>query len=761
MRNILLALFLIICAATTLPAQNPYIQGTLQGGPPAPGTKSRSPLNSLERTANNVPGATILTDTFGNQRFSMFVYIADTCFTPAPTGNTSNLNSFLSDCDGDSTWYVDWTGKSTVLFAGGGGGGVNWYTVDDTTTDATRNAYILNQAYWTGLDPNGEIGFHIGDVSTADLYLTAINLDLRHIDAGGEEVLNINTTGIDLITSPSASRAIDFTTDTMNWASSFDPLFMTINYLALKTYMHADSIKAVGIGQFDNMNFDPVLHPDGSQKGFYYYPPDGNGVWMINGEGISGDYSFVKANSQSTEIKSTFVDATYDYTENGTTFGSSSITSTIIENNSGSIFNQNAAVGLEESNWNTTINAPANFLDTFSFIQAYQTTDGVRDIRYSAFGEYDNSTNLTTSAYIGRAPTNATEQRAITPRLAFGVQQHIAGGSYLFDWLKIDLYDTITTKDAIQFYNDRYRWQNAEPSPTPGDTSFHFWAGIGSGTTNPGFMTLDQVCAHCAADAVNWYNSNGTTTDNTRIATVTETATWLSTDGQADGVYPFRFELEDGAPNEPEMMVWKFPTDSLVLAQSDVEIYFRSNTDLNNWADGIYSMRADSSTWNANSGGTQWKITPNETQNNVQRVRQNTQYQHVIETAAITGTAQTELTMPTTGSVLNVVSGTAANFEVHLTAICTAAGNGVGISTGESYASWHMGGIKNIGGTTALIGTVQTPATAQSDTGMSTSVVTIDANNTNDSLRIRFTPPSTAGSTTQITVTVTIDYTNN
>lgn len=759
MRNILLAFLLVFCAATTMPAQNPYIQGTLQGGPPAPGTKSRSPLNSLERAANNVPGATILTDTFGNQRFSMFVYIADTCFTPAPTGNTSNLNSFLSNCAGDSTWYVDWTGKSTVLFAGGGGGGVNWYTVDDTTTDATRTAYILGQAYWFGIAEDSEIGFQIGAISIKSIYLSEPYIDIRYSDLSGSEFLNINATGIDITTSNTASRAVDINTDTMNWSGRFDPTFMSINYRADATYMYADSLKDVALGQFPSF---PNVVFDGTEKGIVV-DHSNDGIMMINGNGATGIYSYVLANTGSSEIKSTFIDGTYNYLQNGITSGPSQIAASIVENNSGSNYDETASVDLDNVKWNMQINDATAYGDTQTYFQAYQSNDGSRDVKYAAMGEMRQSggTAINASAYIGRASSNGSEQRARSNRMAWGVQQYNPGGTYLFDWIKIDLYDTITTKDAIQFYGDQYRWQNAEPSSTVGDTSFHFWAGIGSGTTNPGFMTLDQVCAHCAADAVNWYNSNGTTTDNTRIATVTETATWLSADGQADGVYPFRFELEDVAPNEPEMMVWKFPTDSLVLAQSDVEIYFRSNTDLNSWADGIYSMRADSSTWNANSGGTQWKVTPNELQNNVQRVRQLTQYQHVIETAAITGTAQTELTMPTTGSVLNVTTNNAGNFEVHITAICTAAGNGVGISTGESYVSWHLGGIKNIGGTTALIGTVQTPATAQSDTGMSTSVVTVDANNTNDSLRIRFTPPSTAGSTTQITVTATIDYTNN
>ena len=759
MKKKLLAFILALCAVATVSAQ--FVSGTVQGGPPAPGTRTRSPLNSLERAASNRYGATIMTDSFGNQRFTYYVHIWDTCLTYNPQTAPvvgGPISVFVRKCETDSIWYIDY--NNDVFFLGvtsGGGGPVeNWYTVDDTTTDNTRIAYILQNAEWVSVDPNGYIDMRMGDVAYGELFLDANEGALYNVGLGGTNKVRVIPDGIDIATSNTASRGVDITTDTMNWIGAFDPTKMRINFLSDQTYMYADSAKIVALGQFPHL---PAVTLDGTEKGVYYAPSDPS-IFILNGDGVTGDYTYVFLDQDNTDIFSTFEDATYSYVNNGTSFRASQILSSIVENNGGSLFDENAIVDLEESNWRIRTNSPTAYSDTFSFVQTYQNSDGIRDIRYSALGEYDNSSSLASSVYVGRAPSNATEQRARTNSLAFGVQQNVSGGAYLFDWLKIDLNDTITTKDAIQFYNDRYRWQNAEPSPTVGDTSFHFWAGIGSGTTNPGFMTLAQI----QAGIVNWYNSNGTTTDNTRIATVTETATWLSTDGQIDGVFPFRFQLEDGAPNEPEMMVWLFPNgDSLALQQSDVEIQFHTNTDLSSWADGIYSIRGDSIYFTSNiAGGTGWKVTDNQIQNNAQRITQTlgtNAMQDVIETVTITGTAQTELTMPTTGSVLNLVSNSAGNFEIHITAVCSAAGNGVGISTGEAWASWHVGGIKNIGGTTALVGTVQTTATAQSDAGMSTSVVTVDANDTNDSLRIQFTPPSTAGTTTVIKVIASIQLT--
>ena len=123
----------------------------------------------------------------------------------------------------------------------------------------------------------------------------------------------------------------------------------------------------------------------------------------------------------------------------------------------------------------------------------------------------------------------------------------------------------------------------------------------------------------------------------------------------------------------------------------------------------------------------------------------------ILLSREITGTAQTELFLDAgAASVRAILKATNRiwNFEVQVVGTCKTVGNGSGITAGDAWVSWHLGGIKRLNTSTALIGTVQTPATAQSDTGMSTTTVTIDADDTNESLRIRITPPTTAGSTT-------------
>lgn len=149
MFNKLLHIAFFFALAATATAQNPYIQGNLQGGPPAPGTRSRSPLNSMERAANNLAGATILTDTFGNQRLALFVRIEDTCinYTPAATGNTQNLSAFVEKCSTDSVWYIDWEGKSVFI---GGAGAVcdeDWLQISDNSCPDAITDSIYHQRY--------------------------------------------------------------------------------------------------------------------------------------------------------------------------------------------------------------------------------------------------------------------------------------------------------------------------------------------------------------------------------------------------------------------------------------------------------------------------------------------------------------------------------------------------------------------------------------------------------------------------------------
>jgi hypothetical protein len=91
---------------------------------------------------------------------------------------------------------------------------------------------------------------------------------------------------------------------------------------------------------------------------------------------------------------------------------------------------------------------------------------------------------------------------------------------------------------------------------------------------------------------------------------------------------------------------------------------------------------------------------------------------------------------------------------IDIAAICTATGNGTTV-TGDVEATSYKVTIKRIGTTTSLVGTVQEIGITNADTSMASSVFTIDNNDTNESLRIVYTSPVTAGSTTTIRVVAT------
>lgn len=131
----------------------------------------------------------------------------------------------------------------------------------------------------------------------------------------------------------------------------------------------------------------------------------------------------------------------------------------------------------------------------------------------------------------------------------------------------------------------------------------------------------------------------------------------------------------------------------------------------------------------------------------------------------ITGTSAAELTLdgtaPGAGTrlVLSISSPAPTNARiwnaiVQLTAVCSVAGGSV--TVGESFIGTYNLGIKRIGATTSLVGTVQNMITAQADTNMLSSVVTITADDTNESLKIDFTPPTGANASTVIRVVATV-----
>jgi hypothetical protein len=133
------------------------------------------------------------------------------------------------------------------------------------------------------------------------------------------------------------------------------------------------------------------------------------------------------------------------------------------------------------------------------------------------------------------------------------------------------------------------------------------------------------------------------------------------------------------------------------------------------------------------------------------------QTQNIRLRNAITGTAQSELFAD--GATIRAVLATnrAWSFDVQTVAICTLVGNGTCV-LGDVYTINQQGIIKRIGATTSIVGTVST-VTNNNDTSMASAVVTTDADAANNALRVRFTPPSTAGSTSQFRVVTTLTFT--
>ena len=139
------------------------------------------------------------------------------------------------------------------------------------------------------------------------------------------------------------------------------------------------------------------------------------------------------------------------------------------------------------------------------------------------------------------------------------------------------------------------------------------------------------------------------------------------------------------------------------------------------------------------------------------------QHSNLVVSRSITGTSAAELTLTNaapdgnTRVILNLTGATNGrlwNAKVQLSAICTTAGGTV--TVGESFIGTYNLGIKRIGATTSLVGTVQNMITAQADTNMSSSVVTITADDANESLKIEFTPPTGANASTVIRVVATV-----
>jgi hypothetical protein len=120
----------------------------------------------------------------------------------------------------------------------------------------------------------------------------------------------------------------------------------------------------------------------------------------------------------------------------------------------------------------------------------------------------------------------------------------------------------------------------------------------------------------------------------------------------------------------------------------------------------------------------------------------------------ITGTAQTELFLDGT-SIRAILPGTNSVWKgiINFAAVCTVQGTGT-TGVGSVAAIDYSVTIKRIGTSTVLIA-ANNLSPLDSDGGMGTSTFDISADDTNEALAIKFTPPGTAAADTVIRVVAT------
>lgn len=122
------------------------------------------------------------------------------------------------------------------------------------------------------------------------------------------------------------------------------------------------------------------------------------------------------------------------------------------------------------------------------------------------------------------------------------------------------------------------------------------------------------------------------------------------------------------------------------------------------------------------------------------------------------GTSTQELFLDGSSLRATIGSGSVWIAEVRVMARVSVVGDGTVIAQGDVYAATYKCVIQNLGGTTALVGTVQADMAAQSAASMSGASFAITADDTNDALKIEYVPGPNEGSTTQVNTYAAIWY---
>lgn len=219
-----------------------------------------------------------------------------------------------------------------------------------------------------------------------------------------------------------------------------------------------------------------------------------------------------------------------------------------------------------------------------SYLYMYHGGDMVGSVPYdtSAVSMWVGLPQLTDT--VGSAKT-VFGNKAVSKTRGWGVQSlfhttNVNFSEHPFNWIKVETGTVAadTLLDGILFY-DKYRFPNARPSSTLADSSVIVWVGDGTSTV-PVFAPYSS-----GGSGTNIYNSNGTTTENTRTLTIRPggTLTFSATDS-IGGKFPFRVVATG---NEPELQLWKGNSDSSWIRQSDSDYEIGSSATL-----GVYSEDA-------------------------------------------------------------------------------------------------------------------------------------------------------------------------
>jgi hypothetical protein len=437
---------------------------------------------------------------------------------------------------------------------------VNWYTTNGVTTDGLRTAIVKQTAIWLGLDTTGFIRHQMGLLDGSRNTVYQDSTTLLRFGATFDNYVTVADSQINIVTSGPNPQAVNVQTDTINWSSTADPTLQMHNLLADGTYFHADSLKVVGIGQFPGF---PALSFDGTEKG-YYYDPAIFGVLMLNGDGATGTSALIGA----------LPDAAYLSIVGSTGSASGGL------DQAGPYFSSDFL-----NDGVNTSNIEAIATNVLSTIVLSGKTDvsqygesafsGLKNATndYIGFYQKQNAGNWQTSVYMGYASNNNPVY--IGGDRAFGVRsvEDSSLGPF-FDWLQIFLPND-TVGDLVSFYNRAYYWRNEMPTGVAGDTLFHFWAEDGTNAgKNPGFMTLDQVCAHCAEDSPNIFNSNGQQTDNTRLDTIRQTIDFFRLNTGSS--FEPGFKVSARAGNRPATQGWYYNNnaDSILMYKTGSDVAF-------------------------------------------------------------------------------------------------------------------------------------------------------------------------------------------